>query len=140
ARRLSQALTRQVTLARCANDKDAAQQQQEHRSIVHWCLRFARAGNWAQIRSYYVWCRLEGTGPDGLRVAIRHELLGQLGLRDLQEMGPGRLADLCERYGVGRRCRAGRGGQRAIELDTAWLQGLLEAPGQAEERDPGQEG
>jgi hypothetical protein len=129
-RRLSAALTRIITLASHRQDT-SGEQEREARSILHWCLSFARRGGWAQIRSFYVWCRLDCDSADrhaALRVAIRPELLGQLGLRELAEIGQNRLADLCERYGVGRRCRVGRGGQRAIELSPEWLQGLLESP------------
>jgi hypothetical protein len=145
-RRLAEALTRIVTLARhregarATAPRDGAAQREpeperEARSIIHWCNLFARAGPWAQVRSYFVWCRLvvsDPRQPPSLRVAIRPELLGQLGLRDLADLGQDRLADLCERYAVGQRCRAGRGGQRAIELDPTWLAGLLEAPQPAE--------
>jgi hypothetical protein len=137
-RRLSAALTRIITLGR--NDPEAGRRgedgpDREARSILDWCRLFAKPGGWAKVRSYYVWCRLERPGTDrdaDLRVAIRPELLGQLGLRDLEGLGQDRLADLAERYGVGCRCRAGRGGQRAIELDPEWLRGLLEAPGPRE--------
>jgi hypothetical protein len=116
-------------------DRDDDAYQGESRSILDWCLLFAKPGPWGQIRSYYVWCRqVAGMGDrhEGLRVAIRPELLGQLGLRDLAEVGQDRLADLCERYGCGQRCRAGRGGQRAIELDPDWLCALLDTPGPSE--------
>jgi hypothetical protein len=127
-RRLAGALTRIVSLS-CATPATRAGEgrqdddRREARSILHWCLRFARPGPWASVRSYYVWSRLEGDTPDpyvALRVAIRPELLGQLGLRDLEDLGQERLADLCERYAVGTRCRAGKGGQRAIALDPEW--------------------
>jgi hypothetical protein len=137
-RRLAGALTRIVTLGRAhkgsSRDRDDGPER-EARSLLHWCLLFARPGGWAQVRSYFTWCRLEGNVGDpheALRVAIRHELLGQLGLRDLEELGQDGLADLCERYDAGRRCRAGRGGQRAIELEPSYLRGLLDTPGARE--------
>src|SRR5262249_11158810 len=123
---------RLVTLGRGDREGDDTR---EARSILHWCLLFAKPGGWKQIRSYFVWCRLDGNSSDrheSLRVAIRPELLGQLGLRDLQELGQDRLADVAERYGCGQRCRAGRGGQRAIELAPQWLRGLLDAPGDSD--------
>jgi hypothetical protein len=135
-RRLSGALTRLVQLGVPRNvaggGKAKKEVQKETRSVLDWCLRFAKVGSWAKLRSWYVWFRLAGNSPDRhaeLRIAIRAELLGQLGLRDLEALGQDRLADLCERYQVGRRCRAGQGGQRAIELEPDWFRGLLEPPG-----------
>jgi hypothetical protein len=128
-RRLAGALTGIVTLG--FKHDGASEPDREARSILHWCLLFARPGRWAQVRSYFVWCRLEGDGSDrheSMRVAIRADLLGQLGMRDLAEMGQDRLADLAERYGVGRRCRAGRGGKHAIALEPAWVCDLLDSP------------
>src|SRR5262249_29416763 len=128
AARLGNALTRIVTLAQHKRDEEP---DRAALSLLHWCLRFAKCGPWAQIRSYFVWCRLAGESPDrhiDLRVAIRPPLLGQLGLRDLADLGQERLADLAENYGIGRRCRAGRGGQRAIELNPDWPFSLLEGP------------
>jgi putative DNA primase/helicase len=136
-RRLSAALTKLVPLALKGKGADR-ESERELRSVLHWCLMFAKAGRWAQIRSYYVWCRLDGPPAEqdtadrhaALRVAVRPELFGpgQLGLRDLADMGQDRLADLCERYQLGRRCRAGRGGNHAIELEPDFLRGLLESP------------
>jgi hypothetical protein len=126
--RVAAALTRLVTLNNGSKD---AEDQRENRSILDWCALFARPGAWARIRSYYVWTRKD-LRPDGnpgqLRVAIRPELFRQLGLRDLADMGQYRFADLAELYDIGRRCRAGQGGGRALELDPEWLAGLLEAP------------
>jgi hypothetical protein len=136
-RRLSAALTRLVTLScgagRHGSPENDTEDQRQARSILEWCWKFAKPGPWKSVRSYYVWSRWAGTGADkSFRVAIRPELMAQLGLRDLAQLGQDRLADLCERYGVGRRCRAGRGGQRAIELDPDWLLELLEGPGPTE--------
>jgi hypothetical protein len=134
-RRLAGALTRIVTLS-CHNGADDEEDHREARSILHWCLQFARPGAWASVRSYYVWCRMQEDGGDrhnSLRVAIRPELLGQLGLRELEALGQYQLTQLAERYGVGCRCRAGRGGQRAIALDPDYVRGLLEGPGPEED-------
>jgi hypothetical protein len=137
-RRLAGALTRLATLGRHGESArrpgrghDHDDTDRECRSILHWCMLFARPGAWAQVRSYYVWCRQEGDTGDrhaSLRVAIRPDLLGQLGLRDLAEMGQRRLADLCAHYGLGRRVRVGHGGAWAIELAPSWLAELLAAP------------
>src|SRR5262249_12340168 len=35
------------------------QTQVERRSLLGWCQRFARPGDWEQIRSYCCWCKLE---------------------------------------------------------------------------------
>jgi hypothetical protein len=137
---IAKALTRLVQLGvprqaaggRRSGKKARKVLQTETRSVLDWCLMFAKAGPWAQLRSWFVWCRLEGSGADrakDLRVAIRYELLGQLGLKDLEALGQDGLAEMCERYQVGRRCRAGQGGQRAIELEPDWFLGLLEPPG-----------
>jgi hypothetical protein len=137
--RLAAALKRQIRLEVPDRRPQAGSQQPrpdrpELRSLLHWCTLFARAGPWRQIRSYDIWCRLEGD-PRAvdryacLRIAIRPELLRQLGLTDLAELGQRRLAERCEHYGYGARCRVGgpRGG-RAIELDPVWLLDLLTGP------------
>jgi hypothetical protein len=56
-------------------------------------------------------------------------------MRALEELGQYGLMQRCERYGVGTRCRAGRGGERAIALDPACVAELLAAP--ADEPAPG---
>jgi hypothetical protein len=82
----------------------------ETRALVDWCLAFAKPGMWKAVRSYRVWCRLD-VRPDGeavLRVALRHELLGQIGAdKRLIDLGPKRFARQAALYGVG---KAGYGG------------------------------
>jgi hypothetical protein len=133
-RRLSAALTRLVALG-VADKEDRDESHRELRSILDWAHQFAsKKGYWAQVRSYYVWSR-HGRGRDQgtVYVAFRPQLLGQLGLKDLEAMGYERLADLCERYQLGRRCRVGKcarefAGGWAIELDPAWTDSLRRYP------------
>jgi putative DNA primase/helicase len=140
-RLLADALTRHmVTLAVGHRDNSERRPgreddgpQREARTLLDWCARFARPGGWAKVRSYGVWCRRDEGGR--LRVAVRYELLRQMGVRDLEDLGQDRLADLAERYGCGQRCRAGRGGQRALELSPEWLAALLENPTDSTEGD-----
>jgi hypothetical protein len=104
---------------------DAQVTQTERRSVIEWCVRFAKPGPWRSIRSKRCWCRVqEGEGGEPLlKVAIRHELFGQLKadprLRGLSE---GRFARLAEKYGVGTSTRDQRPhGLAAVVLDDAFV-------------------
>jgi hypothetical protein len=141
--RLARSLTRLVTLQCGDRVRKDDQDHREARSVLHWCLRFGKAGPWRQIRSYFVWCRLEPNQADpheALRVALRPELFGQLQLHDLEQLGPDEFTNLAERYGCGQRCRAGRGGTRALALTPEWLRSLLDEPEGDGGREPGEEG
>jgi hypothetical protein len=74
----------------------------ERRSLIDWCVRFAKPGRWARIRSLYLWVRREPCGDgDRLAVALRVELFSQTrfgGFGRLTQNKFGRLATL---YGAG---------------------------------------
>jgi integrase len=102
--------------------------QTERRSLVDWCVKFAKVGPWRAIRSKKCWCKLRevGGGELVLLVAIRHELFAQLKAdRRLTEMGAKKFARRAARYGVGRADNGERPhGGRAIVLDQAFVADL----------------
>jgi hypothetical protein len=111
-RLVRQALFSEFTLARRVYDRhrNLAETRVENRSAIGWCEAFAREGGWRTVRSKKLWCKLEGRehGEVMLKVALRHELFGQLKAdRRLIEMGPARFVRRARRYGVG-----GPGGQQ----------------------------
>jgi hypothetical protein len=109
--------------------------QVERRSVVDWCDRFAKAGDWKGIRSKMCWCRIRvhADGELELMVAVRHELFAQLKAdRRLTEMGAKRFARRCARYGVGKLDERERPcGRRAVVLDRDFVADLVEGlPGE----------
>lgn len=147
-RQLAVLLGRVVTCGRVIHDGDSSFEVQESRSLVHWCLLVADCGQWARIRSWHVWCQLSDGAPlpvlrnlpaaqvqerlreriARLRVALRIELAGQLGIRPLADWTPRRLTGLVEHYGLGRALRIGHARARAIEVAPAYLADLLGDP------------
>jgi hypothetical protein len=129
-RRLAGALTRLVQLrVRAGEDQDEAPQS---RALIDWCRWYARSERWARVRSHRAWGALapgDGLAATRLRVAIRAEVLTQIGAADLAHLGQRRLAQLCELYGVGQRVRVSHGGTHAVELDPEWVAELLAPEG-----------
>ncbi len=119
--------------------------QTERRSLIDWCLKFAKPGPWRSVRSKRCWCKMRVL-PGGeivLMVAIRHDLFAQMHAdRRLCEMGPKKFARRAARYGVGRSSQDDRPhGHVAILLDPAFLAELTEAcPDVADEADERPEG
>lgn len=77
--------------------------ERESRSLIDWCVKFAKLGPWKSIRSKRCWCKLEAK-PNGviLKVAIRVELFHQMRADKLLcSMGQNMLSRRAERYGVG---------------------------------------
>jgi hypothetical protein len=105
-RLMRQALFSEFTLARRVYDRHRHPETRvENRSAIGWCEAFAREGPWRTVRSKKLWCKLEGRehGEVMLKVALRHELFGQLKAdRRLIDMGPVRFVRRAARYGVGR--------------------------------------
>jgi hypothetical protein len=103
----------------------------ERRSLIDWCVRFAKPGPWRSIRSKKCWCRChaESEGEIRLKVAIRHELFAQVSAdKRLREMGPKAFARRAARYGVGTTSRDERPhGQSAIVLDADFVADLIAA-------------
>jgi hypothetical protein len=91
--------------------------QTERRSLIGWCMKFARSGPWRSIRSKLCWCRLlllEG-GELRLQVAIRHELFSQVAADPrLRKMGANRFTRLAQKYGVGACDRRNRPHGRSV--------------------------
>ena len=120
-------------------------------SLLDCCLRWAVPGAWGRIRSYWIWCRLDGSDPlppdrhDAeaqrrlrLRVALRVELAGQLGCRPLAEWTATKLARLALHYGIGTVCRIGHDRASAVELSRDYIADLLGEP--QTDRQPGEDG
>ncbi len=114
--------------------------QTERRSLIDWCVKFAKPGPWKTIRSYRCWCRcdhLDG-GELIVRVAVRHELFSQLRAdRRLCEMGANTFGRRAARYAVGKTDRDDRPhGMSAVVLNPAFLSELTGAtPPDADEPD-----
>jgi hypothetical protein len=117
---------------------EAATTEVELRPAIQWADLFAKASRWGDVRGRQLWAM---RGADGvLRVAIRAGLMGQLHAQALAALLPERLADLCEMYDVGRRCKVLGGDMRAIELESDFVQDLLAkgAPANPENQADGQ--
>jgi hypothetical protein len=101
----------------------------ERRSLIDWCVRFARAGPWRSIRSYAIWSRVAPSGDGGprLEVAFRTELFSQVKYQPLAGLTQNQLGRLCEQYRVGTQDRAK--GQRCVVLDHDFLIEVCRAPG-----------
>ncbi len=125
------AMLTQVVLGESLKDKGRTQapSQTERRSLIDWCHKFAKVGPWKSIRSYRCWCKAEIIrGELLLRVAVRHELFGQLKAdRRLCQMGQNTFTRRVEGYGIGRTSRSDRPeGQSAVVFDAAFLTDLLD--------------
>jgi hypothetical protein len=99
--------------------------QTERRSLIGWCIKFAKPGNWQSIRSKCCWCKLRllpGGAPQFL-VAVRHGLFAQVRAdRRLCELTPTKFTRRAKRYGVGDSTRADRpGGEAAVVLSADFL-------------------
>jgi len=117
-RLVREAMCTQLTLGDVI--KDTGVTQTERRSLIGWCVKFAKPGPWRDVRSLACWCRcreMEG-GELTLQVAIRHQLFAQVGAdRRLREMGPTMFGRLAVKYGVGMSTERDRPhGRRAIVL------------------------
>lgn len=124
--RLADALNTIVALGHeYGNGSDVASKV-ERRSLLDWCVLFAKPGGWKSIRSFRVWAKKEG---DRVAIAMRAELFGQL---NKPRMIQRQLGELAELYGVGTRAKVA--GERAIELSADLLAGQLETFGRIPER------
>lgn len=115
--------------------------QTERRSLIDWCVKFAKPGPWRSIRSKKCWCKyvkLPG-GELRLMVAIRHELFAQVHAdRRLCEMGPHTFTLRAGRYGVGHSTREERPhGEAAVVLNPEFLAELTASlPDDSEDSPP----
>ncbi len=102
--------------------------QTERRSLIDWCVKFAKPGPWRSIRSKRCWCKIQSLsgGEIRLRVAIRHELFAQLRAdRRLCDMGPNTFTRRATRYGIGTSSQDDRPhGQPAVVLNDDFVAGL----------------
>jgi hypothetical protein len=124
--RLADALNTIVTLGHEYKQGADAASKVERRSLLDWCVLFAKPGGWKAIRSYRVWAKKEG---DRIAVAMRAELFGQLNKPRVTQR---QLGDLAGLYGVGTRAKVA--GERAIELSVDFLDSQLETFGRSPER------
>lgn len=110
-RAVTAGLHEQVTLGREGHDP-------ERYSLIDWAFRFARVGDWRQVRSYLIWCKREKEdGP--VCVAVRVELFGQVRSAGLAGMSHRTFVALCHNYGIGEGDRAG--GHRVVVLAPEFL-------------------
>lgn len=104
--------------------------QVERRSLIDWCVKFAKPGPWRTIRSKKCWCKVEkkGTAEIILRVAIRVELFAQIRADKLLcSMNQNTFARRAARYGVGSSSRVDRPqGRSAVVLEEEFLASLTE--------------
>jgi hypothetical protein len=104
--------------------------QVERRSLIDWCVKWAKPGPWRSIRSKKCWCKSEvqGNGLIVLRVAIRQELFAQVHAdRRLCGMTRNTFTILAARYRVGNSHRDDRPhGLAAVVLDHDFVIGLTE--------------
>ncbi|MBA4065465.1 MAG: hypothetical protein C0501_17475 [Isosphaera sp.] len=102
----------------------------ERRSLIDWCLKFAKLGPWKSIRSKRCWCKVVplGGGEIVTKVAVRVELFGQLRSdRTLSEMTQNTFAARAEKYGVGASTRQDRPeGRAAVVLSDSFVAELTE--------------
>ncbi len=100
----------------------------ERRSLIGWCVRFARPGPWRSIRSKLCWVKFAELedGEVQLMVAIRQGVFAQLKAdRRLIALTENTFARRCERYGVGTSNRDNRPhGHSAVLLATDFLDDL----------------
>jgi hypothetical protein len=130
-------------------DRDAIQTEQEQRSLAMCALIWAEPGRWGRVRDYPIWGRIRDgltvlpslrmatpeviaqhwrARREHLRVAIRQELAGPAGDRDVAAWPSGRLATLCERYGLGQAIQIGHARSRCIELAPEVVAEVLAEP------------
>ena len=115
--------------------------QTERRSLIGWCVKFAKPGNWKSIRSKCCWCKLVilPGGEIQLHVAVRHGLFAQVKAdRRLCELTATTFARRAKRYGVGDSTRADRpGGEAAVVLAADFLADLTASLPDDTANDPG---
>ncbi len=102
----------------------------ERRSLIDWCVRFAKPGPWRGIRSKKCFTKVAvlGGGEIAIRVALRVELFPQLRAdRTLCVMTQNTFAARAERYGVGASTRTDRPeGRAAVVLADDFVAELTE--------------
>jgi hypothetical protein len=93
----------------------------ERRTLLDWCVLWAKSGPYKKVRSYWCWTCKEGTGKETvLRVALRKELFGQLHHgAELAKISATKFSRLCGLYGIGTPGKACGG--RVIELSQEFI-------------------
>jgi hypothetical protein len=105
------------------------EREPERYTLLQWCRLWAKPGAWQPVRAALLWCRLDEAGR--LRIALRSELFGQYGPKELADMPHKQFARLAEMYTVGLGGDDVRpGGKRAVELTVGFISELEEGPGQ----------
>jgi hypothetical protein len=136
--RTLQSFGRQIQNTRTHNSETDVQR----RTLVSWCMIFAKEGDWAQIRSLDLWTRL---APDGrLEIALRPGLFDQVGRKDFADISYRTFRALCEQYDLGKaigddgkRCRPC--GANAIQLSPHFVAELTAGVHGCTEESPTQE-
>jgi len=122
-RQVAACLFAQVVFAQVVDAKTGAAEQQR-RTLLQWCQLWAKPGKWEQVRSALLWCRKDTGGQ--LCLALRVELFGQYGPRELTSLSQRAFGRLAELYGVGEAQRAA--GERVVELSQAFVETLRTGP------------
>lgn len=154
-RLVSDAMLSMLTLGREDNKRESDRMtfndnRVVRHSVIHWGQMFARPGRWRSLKSFHLFFRTSSPTPGEilLHVAIRHELMGQIGAdRRLREISPDTFARRCKKYGIGETSREIRpGGKRCVILHREFIDGLIYAaptdetegtlPGMTDEADP----
>jgi hypothetical protein len=92
----------------------------ERRTLLQWACVWAKPGPWKDVRAALLWCRIDESGRTA--VALRVELFGQYGPRELARMKQRQFANLAEMYDVGTSTEQERpGGKRAVVLSHEFL-------------------
>jgi hypothetical protein len=138
-RMVRDALLSEVTLGDVIGK--SAVTQTERRSLIGWCVKFAKPGNWQSIRSKCCWCkpRILPGREVRLMVAVRHGLFAQVRAdRRLCDLTATTFARRAKRYGVGDSTRADRpGGEAGVVLAADFLDELTASLPDDPEDDPG---
>jgi hypothetical protein len=129
--RVSNGLFAQATYGVEVERDGVKEREQQRRTLLQWCSLWAKPVAWGQVRGALLWCRKDGEGR--LWVAVRVELFGQFGPRELAGLTQRKFADLCELYGVGEAQRACH--NRVVVLSQEFLASLLAGPAAGDGRE-----
>jgi putative DNA primase/helicase len=96
----------------------------QRRSLIAWCVLWAKPGKWASVRTLRLWCRRDAHGD--LHVAMHQSLFGQI--NRTAPWSHRRFVQLCELYEIGTSAPERPGGWRAVELTSEFIADLLAGP------------
>jgi hypothetical protein len=100
----------------------------QRRSLIAWCVQFAKPRIWGNVQSKMCWARRDKDEKgEWLRVALRHELFAQIKAdKRLVAMGANMFGRLAKKYCVGESHRNERPyGQSAVILSNDLIADLI---------------